>query len=266
MWFRRSPQRASVRHINSCSSKLAVERLESRELLAGNLIENGSFEQTRIQDNWDIVEQLPGWSIVSTSETSNSPIYAQAEIQRHGLNKWKAASGNGQQWLELDGDENGPSSRWNEDPNDARQPISGRPEHGLFSIAQSVPTEIGKTYTLAYDLAARPGVAMPENRMEVAVTDDLGDLQKFATQPTKSNKKQPVWQTQSITFVARSELTNVQFTGLGNDNTLGLLLDDISLTKQPTFTAPTPTNPFTIAAMSIWEELAAAKKKMSAVE
>ncbi len=45
---------------------------------------------------------------------------------------------------ELDGDENGPSTRWNEDPNDARQPISGRPEHGLYSIVQTVPTEIAK--------------------------------------------------------------------------------------------------------------------------
>ncbi len=82
---------------------------------------------------------------------------------------------------------------------------------------------------------------MRENRMEVAVTDDLGDLQKFTTQPTNSHKNNPCGK-QSITFVARSEVTNVQFTGLGNDNTLGLLLhDDISLTKQPTFTAPTPT-------------------------
>jgi hypothetical protein len=198
-------------------------------------LENGNFELVPVTGGvWDTFDYIEGWYVVDAA--------GKPELQRQGLFGWKAAPGNGRQWLELDGDENGPEHRWNESGDDYRARITGRPERGLYAIHQTVETEPGQTYRVSYDLAARPDVARSESRMQVTISDATGDLVSRTEQANASFKRQPKWETRSFTFVARESVTSLTLRGLGKDNTVGLLLDDVRLVSLSTPSAkPTST-------------------------
>ena len=61
----------------------------------GELIINGGFEEIALDNSWDIFSEIPGWTLVSGPSI---------EIQR-GVGGWSAYDG--EQWVELDSDENG---------------------------------------------------------------------------------------------------------------------------------------------------------------
>ena len=110
---------SSSRHEGSNRRTLCVERLEPRELMAidafnapsgeipeETLITNGSFELDTVDGRWGAFAAITGWNVSPTGGAGN----VKAELQKDGLNGWKASHGN--QWLELDGDETGPGVRW----------------------------------------------------------------------------------------------------------------------------------------------------------
>jgi hypothetical protein len=189
-----------------------------------NLIKNGSFEAPVLQKKtWDtfVGNQITDWTIISTDQIK-------AEVQRRGLSTWVPSQGN--QWIELDGDETGPNKSW-----DAK--AMGRAEQGLYTIQQDVTgLTPGQRYVLSFDIAARPGTSRNENRLRASVLADdvaipgVGGEITAATGQVVAKDKAPRWRNATDVFVApASGQVTVQFTGLGDDNTFGMFLDNVVL-------------------------------------
>jgi hypothetical protein len=198
---------------------------------AGNLVKNGSFEDPVITSShhWNVLApgQLPEWTILSTRST------IKAEIQEVGISSWRPPKGKGSQWLELDGDENGPGKKW-----DAT--AMGRAEEGLYAIRQTLVVEPGKPYALMFDFAARPGTKQIENEMQFSVLgmddkplkhaggDDVAGVILAAPHQIVAKSTPPVWQTATEIFVApASGQVKIEFEGLGPNNTYGMFLDNV---------------------------------------
>ncbi len=198
---------------------------------AGNLVKNGSFEDPVITSShhWNVLApgQLPEWTILSTRST------IKAEIQEIGISSWRPPKGKGSQWLELDGDENGPGKKW-----DAT--AMGRAEEGLYAIRQTLVVEPGKPYALMFDFAARPGTKQNENEMKFSVLgmddkplkhaggDDVAGVILAAPHQIVAKSTPPVWQTATEIFVApASGQVKIEFEGLGPNNTYGMFLDNV---------------------------------------
>ncbi len=164
--------------------------------------------------------QIFDWTIIRTGKIM-------AEVQRVGLSTWVASEGD--QWIELDGDETGPGVGWN-------KTAEGRAEQGLYTIQQDVSSLTpGKTYSLSFDFAARPGTKRTENQLRYRVLDAAdtsqvvvgGDLIAEVTQVVAKSTP-PRWRTATEFFVApASGQVRIEFTGLGPNNTFGMFLDNV---------------------------------------
>jgi hypothetical protein len=177
--------------------------------------------------------QLPEWTILSTRST------IKAEIQEIGISSWRPPKGKGSQWLELDGDENGPGKKW-----DAT--AMGRAEEGLYAIRQTLVVEPGKPYALMFDFAARPGTKQIENEMRFSVLGmddkplkhaggaDVAGVILAAPHQIVAKSTPPVWQTATEIFVApASGQVKIEFEGLGPNNTYGMFLDNVVVVPVP---------------------------------
>jgi hypothetical protein len=206
----------------------------------GNLVANGSFEQNVVthSQKWNVFAPgtMTGWNIVPAT------VGVKAEIQRNGVGGWNSSQGS--QWLELDGDENGPGRKW-----DAT--AMGRPERGLYAIQQPLVVEAGKPYVLMFDFAARPGTKQNQNAMQVRVLDALTDAPGVAivservtalSSQVVAKSAKPQWRMGTIAFVAPSDGNVVlEFRGLGQDapnydpatdplnDTYGMFLDNVAI-------------------------------------
>jgi hypothetical protein len=190
-----------------------------------NLIANGSFEQPVLgKPTWGtfVGDQIDEWNIVSTAG-------GKGEVQRLGLSTWHASEGN--QWIELDGDESGPGVTWN-------AKVMGRKERGLYTIQQIVSgLTPGQVYFLSFDFAARPGTILAENHLGVSVIGDEGKPLKNVggeviaeTSQVAPKSQPPRWRRGTDSFVAPpSGQATIRFTGLGSDNTFGMFLDNVVL-------------------------------------
>ncbi len=219
------------------------------DIPAGNLVKNGSFEEDVVthSQKWNVFAPgtMAAWNIVPAT------VGVKAEIQRNGLGGWNSSKGS--QWLELDGDENGPGKKW-----DAT--AMGRPERGLYSIHQTVSVTAGLTYTLMFDFAARPGTTESQNAMRVSVLDSLTDAPEAAivservtalSSQVVAKSAKPKWRMGTITFVAPADGNVVlEFRGLGQgdpfrdanydpatdplNDTYGMFLDNVVVVPVPT--------------------------------
>ena len=183
-------------------------------------IVNGGFEEPELDHNgWDAFndEQVPGWTILD-GPTDPGPLL---EIHR-GLFGGPAE---GFQYAELDGDQNGPDGL----------PLIHVPETGSVTIAQTLDTVAGQSYVLSYDFAARPGTDEANNELHVAVYDFAGATPQLISERhhTASGIGHPTirWRTESISFVAQSNTTQITFADLGHDNTVGTFLDNVWINR-----------------------------------
>ena len=110
-----------------------VEGLENRQMLAANLLDNGSFEDSVISSNWALRDSIPGW----TNETNNK-----FELQRGIL----GGASDGAQHLEL-------------------------ASTGNSTISQTVDTVPGDVYSLTFAFAGRPNTIEAENALDIDVID-----------------------------------------------------------------------------------------------
>jgi hypothetical protein len=165
------------------------------------LIVNGGFENNGsnvVQNNggWILYTTLNGWSASGVTE-----------IQSNGLFGGALAHG-GTHWMEMDAHLNSP---------------------GSVAIQQTLTTVVGQTYNLSFAFAGRPGYDSTENVLDVGIN---GSLTRFAR---NSSADLLNWQVYNIAFTGTgSDLIYFADGGLrtpGINNTLGTLLDDVSVVE-----------------------------------
>lgn len=188
-----------------------------------SFITNGSFEETVFADSststgyifntdlqsyetknkaWDIFESIPGWST-----TYGNGI----ELQKNVVTQ----SQNGQHHIELDSYQKGSSNA---------------------VMTQSINSlATGSDYLLEFYYKPRTNQAN-DNGINVywydaAVDFDISMEEIYAVDSTRSEI--PIWEKQSIIFTASSSTMDLSFGAFGNQNTLGGLIDNVSLIKVP---------------------------------
>ncbi len=168
-----------------------------------NLIVNGSFEEHIVSGSWDLFDDIPGWTLESGPGI---------ELQR-GVGGWDAFDG--EQWLELDADENGPGGGY----------LAG--EQGSTSISQEVQTVLGQYYLLTLSFSPRPGVE--DNHLLVHWNHDvIVDL--TASGLGQSNTS---WEQISILIEGTGTNTKLMLGDSSVNDTLGTFVDGISLVAVP---------------------------------
>ena len=188
-----------------------------------SLIMNGSFEETTFSDNsisngqvfntnlksfesrnraWDVFKVLPGWS----TSFGNG-----IELQKNVVTQ----SQNGQNHIELDSHQKGSSNA---------------------VMSQSINSlVIDSDYLLEFYYKPRTNKTN-DNGINVfwydaAIDFDISMEEIYAIDSNRS--KTPTWEKQSTIFTASSNVMNLSFGAFGNQNTLGGLIDNISLIKVP---------------------------------
>lgn len=207
-WNWRTKVLASARERSSTPrvmAALSMESLEERQVLAANLITNGSFEDPAVShgSKWDIYATIPGWTLES------GPAF---EIQR-GLYRGAA---DGLQHLELDADQNGH--------------VGANPanEQGSTRIAQSIDSELNAFYVLRFAFAARPDRSSAnENKLHVQVEDSGGTI--FVNETLSASDAH--WRYYTYVFQGTGGGIKISFADVGINNTYGTFLDDVSVVK-----------------------------------
>ena len=168
-----------------------------------NLLVNGSFEEHVVNGSWNLFSDLPGWSL------GDGPGF---ELQR-GVSGWDAYDGD--QWLELDADQNGPGGG----------SITG--ELGSTSITQEVQTVVGQYYMLTLGFSARPGVE--DNHLVISWDDQvIHDVQANGLGLQNTN-----WQEISILIQADRDTSSLSLADHSIDDTLGTFVDGVRLVAVP---------------------------------
>ncbi len=180
------------------------------------LLANGTFEVPEVGSSlWDIfnIDEYPNlaWAAEWLNPIGAPPI-ANVELQETGLNGW-SATGDGDQWTELDSDWNGHK----EGPNN---------EAGQVAISQTIDTVPGETYTLTFDFSPRPQTDAAQNKVEVLANDVV-----FGTVgPLATAGNQTEWTSHTFSFVADANETTVSFRDAGApSDSLGTFVDNASL-------------------------------------
>jgi hypothetical protein len=164
----------------------------SVQAIGQNLIINGSFEEPDITNgSWDVFTSVPGWTIDWTTTGDRGP---ELEVWDPPVVSGVEAY-DGTQLVELD-------------------------SYDPTKISQNVFTVVGGFYELSY--AWRP---RPDEDCEMEVYIDGAPIGPPHV-GTTGNWTEEVWG-----FVAASSITNIAFAETGNDDQLGMLLDDVSLVR-----------------------------------
>ncbi|SMQ60375.1 type I secretion C-terminal target domain (VC_A0849 subclass) [Devosia lucknowensis] len=159
------------------------------------LIQNGSFENpANVPGGWQLFTSIEGWN-------SNGGV--PFEIQSNGAGGLSGANGTAN-LVELDSDQDSGKTATNS------------------TIAQTITTVAGQTYSLTFHYAARPGHAA-DNGMTVTVNGQS----VFVLDPDAD--KGNGWQAVTVTFTATSASTTIAFTGTGTADEYGILLDEVSV-------------------------------------
>ncbi len=177
-----------------------------------NLLANGSFEVPEVTDgaNWDIFDLATypalGWAVEFVSAFAGAPDVASLELH-NGVYGW--TSSEGVQHAELDSDWQGPEG--------------GSGEEASVMISQTIPTIPGATYTLSWDFSPRPDTFQSENQLDVLV-DGVVEKSNSAVGGNSID-----WNSDSYTFEATGNTTEISFADDGTPNSVGTLLDNASL-------------------------------------
>ena len=202
---------------------LAVALISINPLANASLITNGSFEETTFADQttstgaifnsdlqsyenknsaWDVFETLPGW----TTTYGNG-----IELQKNVV----TSSQNGEQHVELDSYKNGSSNA---------------------VMTQSLTSLVaGSDYLLEFFYKPRTnqandnGINVYWYSADVDFNIDMDSL--YVADGTKIDT--PSWEKQSVVFTATSNAMDLSFGSFGKQNTVGGLIDNVSLTSVP---------------------------------
>lgn len=170
----------------------------------GNLIENGSFENPSLESGWDVFTSgETGWDTEWVEYHEGQPEDALLEIQNNLL----VTAQDGNQYVELDTD-------WGF--------ANGEPAG--VAISQTIDTIIGKEYTVEFYTHARPETGEEENTLDFTITQ--GDENSTTYEITAISE----WVKHTFTFVAEEEEVSIYFTYTGVENSLGIFLDNVSVT------------------------------------
>lgn len=151
--------------------------------LSGNLLNNGGFESPSLEGGaFQYTFDVPSWVITSQ---------AVAEVQNQHF--YTAVEGN--QWLELDSDQN-------------------------YNIAQTVETSSASQYVISLEYSPRPGHEGSTSAVEVYWN---GQLLETLTSETAE------WSLHSYTVTGGSEESTIEFRGAGASDFFGGLIDDVSV-------------------------------------
>jgi hypothetical protein len=180
---------------------LAIGAISLATPARANLIINGSFETPTLVASpdrgigWDVFASISGWTTVS------GPGIEVGWYSLYGI------SGQiGTQVCELDSH--------NTDSNPAAN----------TRIRQSIPTIPGRSYTLTFRTALRPGTSAASNQVNVSWNGAALDT----INPTWTHMQQ-----HSYTVVATSVSTDLDFAAGGTSDSGGSMLDDVTLDLNP---------------------------------
>ncbi|MBG84038.1 MAG: hypothetical protein CMJ40_05770 [Phycisphaerae bacterium] len=191
--------------IDARLSVIAAGVLASTVMAGGNvnLLSNGSFEEHVVNGSWNLFDDLPGWSLLDGPGI---------ELQR-GVGGWDAYDG--EQWLELDSDQNGPGGGF----------ING--EIGSSSITQEAQTVVGQYYMLTLGFSPRPGVE--DNHLAISWNSDL----IYEVEASGVGLQNTSWQEISILIQADSTSSFISLADHSFNDTLGTFVDGVSLVAVP---------------------------------
>ncbi|MDD3662111.1 MAG: SdrD B-like domain-containing protein, partial [Candidatus Dojkabacteria bacterium] len=176
---------------------------------------NGSFETPVVEtaQKWNAFpsELVPGWTAewYGGSSDFNGHTRPAPMIELHsGVNGWTSADG--LQHAELDSDWTGPIGDFSNEP-------------ASISLYQDIPVLGGYEYKVSWQYAPRPNHG--NNHLQVMVDDvealDTGVIAGGST---------IAWSSHEYTFTADSDgVVRVRFTERGTPDSLGMLLDDVSV-------------------------------------
>lgn len=182
------------------------------------LILNPSFETPVVSSHaWDVFPNGTNsllWNIEWESGQSIfngqvRPLVANLEVHR-GLNSW--SSSDGQQHAELDGDWGGPSSEQSSEP-------------ASVKISQNITTIPGQDYTLSFDFSPRPGSGLTQNKLSVRWNGET--VETISADGLALNS--PNWINYKFNLRANSESSKIEFADIGVSDSVGTLLDNVSL-------------------------------------
>jgi|GEM_PF-1439687 len=184
-----------------------------------NMLVNGDFETPEVTSHykWDIFNMyspMLGWNVVwnggsasYSGQTRPEPAYL--ELHRD-VNGWSSASGS--QYAELDTDWDGPGNPLNNEP-------------ATVGISQEIPLIDGYKYKVKFSYSPRPGTDASNNVMDFAWDGTTVDTYSGAGGGNTS------WTPKSYEFVAgKTAITNVAFVEKGTADSLGMFLDNVSVT------------------------------------
>ena len=178
---------------HSAASYNGEECAENCTPTGDNLISNGSFEDPAVTANngsHEFFASIPEWTL---------EVGSVIEVQRDAF-----ASADGQQHVELDGDEPNPAT----------------------TISQSIVTVPGERYRLSFAHSPRPQAEAAGSgiKLDIAVVSPgstvFTDTINTGTGPID-------WSTETYEFVADDVSTTISFAYDGTVNTFGGLLDDV---------------------------------------
>jgi hypothetical protein len=179
------------------------------------LISNGGFEAPLVTNpaGWDIFYNGTGgleWNVewMATPESKGINV-ASLELQRNAT----GPSAEGDQYAELDGDLYGPG--------DSLEGVGG----ASVKISQMISTIPGEKYNLTFAFSPRAGTNASNNVLEARVN---GEVLGTISQDGLGNQGTD-WTYHSYQFTAEGTSALVEFSDLGTQDSLGTLLDDVSL-------------------------------------
>jgi len=194
---------------SSCQWELVCE--PERELAI-----NGGFETPVVgSQKWDIFDSgTPGlgWTVNWRENFSSYggwelPDPAHLELHR-SVNGWLPREG--LQHAELDSDWNDHSKNLNNEP-------------ASTVIYQDIPTIPGNQYTIKFYFSPRPNTSQADNVLEFSWGGEVKDT------VSRAGSSNTDWSEHTHTFTATTTPTRLQFKDLGTANSLGTLIDGVSV-------------------------------------
>jgi hypothetical protein len=186
--------------------------------VSANLVLNGGFEKPAVNGaGWDIFQSGTSgldWNVVWANNAASFggldiPVIANAELQKEPLLGFDAYEGS--QYAELDTDWDGPSGG-----------VSGEPAN--VTMSQPIVTTAGKHYTITWEQRRRAEDG--HNPSELAFSWN-GDG------PVVTTGVVGAWTKYTYDRVANGPSTTISFTGVQEADSLGALIDDVSVVEVP---------------------------------
>lgn len=183
-----------------------------------NLIKNGGFELPLVSGNWDIFNIIDNpeleWTVAWRDGQYQEP--ASLELQKNHL----IDAHGGDQYAELDSDYGGPGSNQNG-------------EAASVSISQTLSTCPDQLYNLTFYFAPRKDQDATQNKLMVTwngeSVDDLDENGMGDNMPISRDGNPSEWSRHTYHIKADTNQVTLTFTDMGESNSFGTFIDDVSL-------------------------------------